>query len=354
MRTGELTDSQIHAIIERAAMSHRTDQVKPFYPLRDMARQLEVPVSAVVRVYGRLKKQGILASLRGSRTHLLGRRSGRRLHIKSFIGLPVSYSSFLTLQDYRRFYLELRNEAQLRGFVCNLIFYTDSPGGLEELRKTVYQFGVDSLIWFRPRVSVRDTVLRLRDKGIPILGVSDSDPPGMPCRYEIHREKALRAILRRWRTHAGIDSILITRADQRSVTHEEVIENAADTAGVAWEYVSIREGGIERSVMAMQERSAKGLILPAGPASLLSLRAPEALSRLLESCYVAFPDGPITTVSRLISDVPVDLITVDWRTIAKKIVADLVRKSAFQENRSITFGATPRYRVLLRRYAEII
>src|ERR1043166_9739254 len=208
MRTGELTDSQVLALIERAAMAYRSGEAKPFYPLRQAAMQLEVPVSAMVRVYGRLKKKGILSTLRGSQTQLLGRRTGRRLHIKSFIGLPVSYSSFLTVQDYRRFYLELRREAQLRGFVCNLIFYTDGPESLAELSKTVYEFGVDSLVWFRPRVGVRDTVLRLRDKGIPTVGVLDGDSPGIPCRYEIHREKALRAILRRWRSDGGLDSVL--------------------------------------------------------------------------------------------------------------------------------------------------
>ena len=354
MRTGDLTDSQLFRIIHRSAMTYRSDEPKSFYPLRHAAIQLKVPVSAVVRVYGRLQKEGVLTTLRGSQTLLQGRRTGRRLHIKSFIGLPVSYSCFLALQNYRRFYLELRREAQLRGFVCNLIFYTDGPEGLEELSKTVSQFGVDSVIWFRPRVSARDTILRLRDNGIPVLGIFDGGSPGISCRYEIRREKALGAIFRRWRSDAGFDSLIIARVNKRSPAHEEMIEHAADTAGVAYDYVSIREDAIDQAITTLQEHPGKGLILPAAAASFVSLRAPQAFNRLLESCRVAFPDGPITTFSRSVSDVPIDLITVDWRSVAKKIVTDLDRKSAFQEAKSTVFQATPRFRVLLRRYAEII
>lgn len=354
MRGGDLTDSQLLQIIRRSAFAGRTAKTRSFHPLRDSATQLKVPVSAILRVYGLLKKEGVLATMRGSKTQLQGRRTGRRLHIKSFIGLAVSYSCFMTLQDYRRFYLELRREAQLRGFVSNLFFYQDNPEGLEDFSKAIEEFGIDSVIWFLPRVSVRDTILRLRDNGIPVLGVSDGGSPGITCRYEIHREKALSAILRRWRSDAGLDSMIVARASRRSPADEETIQHAADKAGFSYDYVNIPENEIEHTIATLRERTDKGIILPAAPAALFSLRVPQAFNRLLKSCRVALSDGPITTMLGSIPDGPIDLITVDWRSVAKKIVGDVVRKRAFKETAATVFEATPRLRVQLRRYAETI
>jgi hypothetical protein len=55
-----------------------------------------------------------------------------RSTVRSFIGLPVSYSCFLTLHDYRRFHLEFWKESKRRGFVSSLIFFEDHRQGLEE------------------------------------------------------------------------------------------------------------------------------------------------------------------------------------------------------------------------------
>ena len=260
----------------------------------------------------------------------------------------------MTLQDYRRFYLELKREAQLRGFGCNLLFYEDNPRGLEGLCGMLDDSGVDSIIWFLPRISVRDTVLRLRDNGIPVLGVSDGGTPGIACRYEVHREKALIAILRHWRSDAGLSSVTVVRGSERSPADEEMIEHAAEKAGLPSTYKRIREDGIVDGVASLCEDPRVGVILPATPAALISLRAPQAFGRLLQKCRVALPDGPVTTVLGALPDAPVDLITVNWRSVSKRIVGDIARKRAFKESRPTVFEATPRYRAALHRYAEIV
>jgi hypothetical protein len=353
LREGDLTDTQLAEILRRIALNYRAAEGQPFYPLRDAARHLDVPFSALRRVYARLSKEGLLTSMRGSGTLLEGRRAGRRLNIKSFIGLPISSSCFMTLQDYQCFYFELRREAQSRGFVSNMIFYKDTSRGLEELRTTLDEFGVDSVIWFLPRSSVRETVLSLKESGTLVLGIADGGSPGLGCRYEIHREKAFGAILRHWRSHSGITSITIARVSRRSPADEEMIEAAAEKAGLAYDYRHIRANEIAEAVASLGNERKHGIVLPAAPAALLSLRAPEAFARLLKSCRVALPDGPTTSLLAAPPDTPVDLLTVDWRHVAKKIVGDILRKRAFRESPATVFEAVPRYQVPLHRYLEV-
>src|SRR5437764_2331668 len=60
LRGRPLTDTQLAEILRRIALNYRTAESQPFYPLRDAARQLDVPMSALRRAYARLSKQGRL------------------------------------------------------------------------------------------------------------------------------------------------------------------------------------------------------------------------------------------------------------------------------------------------------
>jgi DNA-binding Lrp family transcriptional regulator len=352
LRGRELADTQLTDILRRVALTHRKAEAKSFYPLRDAAKQLGVPISAITRSYKQLTKEGLLSLIRGYRTVLQGRRMGRKLMIKSFIGLPVSYSCFMLLQDYRHFYLELRREAHSRRFVSNLIFYQDDSEGLEQLTKTLDEFGVDSVIWFLPRVSVRDTVLALQDRGISVVGVADGGSPGMACRYEIRREKALGAIFRRWRSVSGIRSIIIVRTNRRSPADEEMIEGAAEKAELTYDYRHLPEAGLAEAVTALGRNRGNGIVLAAAPAAFLSMRAPQAFASLLKSCRVALPDGAVTTVLGSPPETSVDLLTVNWHVVVKKIVGDLAGKRIFKEMLPTIFEARPHFDAPLHRYAE--
>jgi DNA-binding transcriptional ArsR family regulator len=352
MRNRELSDANLLKIFRDVAIAHRRSEPEQFYPLRNAAKELKVPISAISRTYDKLKKEGLLTTMRGSRTVLQGRQSGRRLHIKSFLGLPVSYTCFMTLQDYRRFCLELKREAHLRGFGFTLLFYEDNPLGLDQLSEIVESSGVDSIIWFVPGISIRQTVLALRDKGVRVFGVSDGGSPGIACRYEINREKAVSAILNQWHSAGGIQSVTVVRISKRSPADEEMIEHAARRAGLSCRFQHIQDDAIQDQIASLCEDRHAGIVLPAAPAALFSLRSPPALARLLKSSRILFPDGPITSLWGAAPMLPVDLVTVNWRSVTNKIVGDIARKRAFDESRTTVFHATPHYQVALSRYAE--
>ena len=69
---------------------------------------------------------------------------------------------------------------------------------------------------------------------------------------------------------------------------------------------------------------------------------------------MVLPDGPITSLFDDVPHAPVDLITVDWRSVAKRIVADLITSQAFKESRSTPFQAVPELRVPVQHYTEIV
>lgn len=351
---GELGDRHLLEILRRLALTHQAAEPQLFYPLRDAARELRAPVTAIARAYATLKKEGILGTIRGSRTVLEGHRTTRKVSIKGVIGLPVSNSCFMILQDYRRFYVELRREAQRRGFVSNLIFFEDNARGREELRGTLEEFGFDCVVWFLPQIAAREEIPRLQDRGVRVVGVADGGVPGIRCQYEIHREKALGAILRNWKADGDIAHVAIIRTSRRSAADEVMVEDAAAKAGLPYEYMDVEDEVIREAAGALSKTPRRAVILPGRSAAVFSLRAPRAFGTLLTTCRVALPDGPVTTLFGAVPDAPVDLITVNWPFLTKKIVHDLGTKRAFKDARTFLFEAAPHFQIPLRQYAETI
>ena len=55
-----------------------------------------------------------------------------------------------------------------------------------------------------------------------------------------------------------------------------------------------------------------------------------------------------------VPDVRVDLVTVDWRSLAERIVDDLITQEAFKVAGPTVFEAEPKLRVLLSEFAQPI
>ena len=349
----EVTDESLLEIFRKLAATYRSPDRQVFYPLREAARQLRAPVSAIARVYRELKKEGILGAVRGSQTMIEGSGNAKRSTVRSFIGLPVSYSCFLALHDYRRFHLEFWKESKRRGFVSNLTFFEDHRQDSAELSETLEE-SFDIVIWFLPRTSFREAALRLSDRGIRQIRIANGDVPGIRCRYEIRRDKALATIFRAWQSDAKVKALRVIRTTRYSAADERMIEQAADEAGLEYEHILFRgDDTLSDAVALLCRDTAKGVVLPAFPATLLSIAAPQAFSQLLKNCRVVLPDGPITSLFDHVPHAPVDLIRVDWRSVAKRIVADLITSQAFNENRSTVFQALPELRVPMQHYTEI-
>ena len=341
-------DRQLLEILRRLALTHQRAEPQLFYPLRDAARELGVSLSAISRAYEALKKEGILGTIRASCTVIEGRAAAVPISFKGFIGLPVSLSCFLTLQDYRSFYFALRRESHRQGFVSNLLFFADNRAGRGELIRLVREFGVHVVIWFLPRLASQDVILSLKDQGVRFLGLRDGGTSLSFCRYEIRRDKAVIKVLRKWAEEGGIARVTTIRGSSGFADDEEMLQNGIERAGLSYDHLELDSKENPAAVLPRLTREARrGIILPGNVASLFSLRAPEAFAEMMRSCRVLLPDGPPTIIAGAVPEGRVDLLAVDWPFVARRIVHDLMTKRAFDEGPPIVFAAAARFGVSL-------
>jgi hypothetical protein len=345
---GAPDDRQLLEILRRLALTHQQAEPQLFYPLRNAARELGVSLSAISRAYDALKKEGVLGTIRASRTVIEGRAAAAPISFKGFIGLPVSLSCFLTLQDYRSFYFALRRESHRRGFVSNLLFFADNPAGRDELTRLVREFGVHVIIWFLPRPSAQDVILSLKDQGVRFVGIRDGGTSGGFCRYEIRRDNALLKVLRRWTQDGGVASVTIIRSSPGFAGDEEMIQNGIERVGLSYDHLEFDPKEHPAAILSKLARETRrGLVLPGNVASLFSLRAPEAFAEVMRSCRVLLPDGRPTVLAGVVPEGRVDLLSVDWPFVVKRIIHDVTAKRAFEEGPPIVFAAAARFGVSL-------
>lgn len=352
LRAGEHKAERLREILRRVAITNQKEAAQPFYSLREVARHFRVSFATVAGAYARLEKDGILRRIRGSKTLLLGKGAVRPLSVQGLVGLPAALSCLVTLQDYRTFFMCTRSALRRRGFVSETVHFEtrDLREGILSERLKACQ--ADTVIWYLPEVASRDTVARLRDAGIRVLGVSDGGLPGFPCRYEVRRGAARRQILQAWAASGEIEKIFVVSVPRRrSAADAERLQVLLEEGG--WEFALVSLSAQRPALPSFPERS--GIVLQACAASLLSFRAPELLAELLQRRRVALVDGPVSApFSRFPTGARADLVYVDWEAVAEQMANDLVRRDPARDGAVIAFEAEARPRVAVGDYAQRI
>jgi hypothetical protein len=77
------------------------------------------------------------------------------------------------------------------------------------------------------------------------------------------------------------------------------------------------------------------------------------VEELLQAHRVAFLNGPVSMPFAKVPDAKVDLVTVDWQSVAEQIVDDLISQQAFQSGPTI-FEAEAKLCVPLSAFAQSI
>src|SRR5438132_2964168 len=194
LRAKDHKTERLLEILRGIAVANQRDEPEPFYTLRDVASRFQVPVSTVARVYGQLEDEGILSSIRGSKTILQGLSSARHLSVRGVVGMPASLSRFVTIQDYRMFFIRTLRELRRRDFATATVFIERGQENPDRLVRRMKKYKVDTMLWYLPDGAAKEITLRLNDAGIRVLGVGDGTLSGIFCCYEIRREVAITAI----------------------------------------------------------------------------------------------------------------------------------------------------------------
>lgn len=337
-------------------VKNQLDQPRAFYSIRQVAAHFRVPFSTVSRVYRRLEQEGLLSRVRGSKTILQGLHFDRHLSVRAFVGLPASLSSFVTLQDYRMFFIRLRRELRLRGFAAATAYFERSEARTGGLSGRLKAYEVDTVIWFHPPKEAKETALRLADMGIRLLGVANDNFPSIPCRYQVRRDAATRTLLADWKARNAVERVtLIQSQDQRSAVAEEALRELLDELEIKWSAAIYTGQRSEAFLRGLQKAKTGGIIFSSSAlASKFCFRSPGAVIDLLQAHRVAFITGPVGMPFTIVPDVCVDLVTVDWQLVAERIVNDLITQDAFQQPGPTVFEAQVQLQVPLSDFAQSI
>jgi hypothetical protein len=343
-------------ILREIAIKNQTDQPQTFYSMRDIASGLQVPLSTVPSACRQLEREDLLTRIRGSKTILKGAQFDRRLTVRAFVGLPACLSSFLTIQDYRTFFMSIRKELRLHDFASAMpLFKRDELRGIT-ISERFKSYEVDTVIWLSPPRASRESLARLIDMGIRIIIISQGERLPMPARYQIRRDDAIRKLLGHWRSAYHVGEVTVVQSPSlRCPATEDALTGVAEELGIQCSTISFNGEPIEEFVGRLQQVGTGGILFPSsGLVSFFCFRSPNALGHLLQSRRVGFIDGPVNIPFAPVPDVQVDLVTVDWQSVAKRIVADLISQEAFCDLSSRIFEAKAQLRVPLNRFAESI
>ena len=337
-------------ILRGIAIANQQEEPKIFYPIREVAHHFAVPISTVSRVYDQLEEEGILVSVRGSRTLLQGLSGGRHLSVLGFIGMPALTSSFVTLQDCRTFFIRTRRELRARGFAVATAFYDRNES--ERVLSRIDKYDFDTVLWHQPDRVAKEVVPRLKDGGVHVIGISDRWFPSIRCRYEVQRESAIRSILHDWRVNDAITSIVIVRGVETSAAKEELLKTLIEEEGLAYEFRGNGDQRLGDFLNSLAGDKHRGIIFPSMAAALFAFRTPETLAKLMGRARVALTGGPVSIPFAQIPDVAADLVVVDWQLVAEQIVSDLTNRKAFDRAETTVFEAKAHLRASLSQYAQ--
>jgi DNA-binding transcriptional ArsR family regulator len=346
---------QILSILRSVAVETQLDYPQPFYSVRDVAAHFHLPQSTVGHIYRKLEQEGLLSRVRGSRTILQGLKFDRRLQVRAFVGLPASLSAFITLQDYRMFFIRVRRELRVRGFATAMLLFEGDEAGSPAFAERLKAYEVDTVLWFEPPKKIQPAVLRLSDRGIRMVGVSEEASTILPCRYQLRREQALRSLLEQWKALPKLNKITLVQSRQhRSALVEEMVQMLLDELDIPWSAANFknRSGAFLRTLL--KAKTSEVIFPSSSLASMFSFRAPGSMTELIRTHRVGLIGGPVNMPFAKLPDVRVDLITFDWQLIAERIVNDLITQEAFQESFPVVFQAESHLQVPLNRIAQDI
>ena len=342
-------------ILRDVAVKNQREQPRAFYSVREVAAHFQVPISSVSRAYRHLEQEGLISRVRGSKTLLQGLNFDRQLKVRAFVGFPASLSKFVTLQDYRSFFIRIRRQLRLSGFAAATAFYEPEEANSDALSKRFKAYEVDTVIWFQPGKESRVTALHLADLGIRLLGVANDSFCQFPCRYQVRRDAAIKALLANWKAEKLERIVLVESKEQRAAAVDQTLHAALDDLEIPWSVINYRSQRSEVFLRDLQRKKTGGIIFSSSSlASKFCFRAPHAVADLLQSHRVALVNGPVSMPFARVPEVQVDIVTVDWQFVAEKIVDDLISQDAFQLPGPTYFDAEAKLRVPLSAFAQSI
>ena len=327
-------------VLRQKAQRSRNKKPQPFFSIRAVASHFAVPPTTVSRIYSRLKDEGLLASIWGSKTVVEPVKIDNQLRVRAVVALPASLTCFCTVREYRRFFLEMRNALWKLGFATRLLFYEGRDADEPTFAELLLNYKVGIVIWFLPTPRMKGTAARLVDRGIRAITVTDFPASSAEHPYYISRERALKDGLLTWQRD-GITSITVLRSPQcESGTTVATIEKCLREATLPYTVVDAESWRSHDSLRTRSQRKNRAIVFPSSELAVrLGSQHPGQLAELLEQSRVMMVNGLIDLPGWYPVNASIDAIEVDWEIVAKRIASDLAKSTRSPINAPIVFQA---------------
>jgi len=319
-----------------AQKSRKNKKSRPFYSIRTVARHFAVAPTTVSRIYTRLKDEGLLTSVWGSKTFVPPTQLNKELRVRAVIAMPVLLPRFRALPEYRMFFASVQDALWKLGFATRLVFHEGRDAETPLFAELLLNYKADVVIWFLPTSKNLNVAARLLDRGIRLITIGDSlASPGEHC-YLVNRQNAFREGLIAWKRD-GIRSITVVRqCGCESVAKLAAIEASLCEVGIPHTIANLEACCAREHLWTLPQRDDCAVIFSSSEfAGHLRARNPAQFRALLERCRVMLVDGPIDLPAGDSVDTNVNFIAVDWQAAAKRIGRNLVSPAPCKN------GATP-------------
>jgi hypothetical protein len=327
-------------VLRQKARRSRNRKPQPFFSIRAVASHFAVPPTTVSRIYSRLKDEGLLASVWGSKTFVEPVQIDSQLRVRAVVALPASLTSFCTVREYRTFFLEMRDALWKLGFATRLLFYEGRDAEEPTFADLLLNYKVDIVIWFLPTPRMKGTAARLVDRGIRAITVTDFPASSAEHPYYISRERALKDGLLTWQRD-GITSITVLRSPHcESGTTVATIEKCLREATLPYTIVNVETWQSHDSLCTRSQGKNRAIVFPSSELAVrLGSQHPDQLAELLEQSRVMMVSGLIDLPGWYPVNASIDVIEVDWEIVAKRIASDLAQSTRSPINAPIVFQA---------------
>jgi DNA-binding MarR family transcriptional regulator len=326
-------------LLRQAASENREGKSQEFYSIRTVARHFGVPPTTVTRVYDKLKEEGVLASIWGSKTFIEPLEINRDIRVKAIIGLPASLRLFAAVRNYRMFFVAMQDMLWKHGFATRLLFCEKDELEMPNLADRFLGYKVDVVIWYGPNFRITNTAGRLIDRGVHVMPIFDSVP--VKCGdhgFYVNRCRAVGKGLAAWK-RAGVEFVKVLHQGSRdSLTNLTMIEICLHEIGLP--HTSSKIDSSLSNLRAHYGQYKQGFVFATSDTALqLASEGATQFTDFLRGHRAMFVEGAIDLLNGCSVNDESDLIEVDWSVAARRIGNNFVERARCRPDTRVIFEA---------------
>ena len=306
-------------LLRQAAIASRQPKGQPFFSIRAAAAHFALPPTTVTRLYGQLKKEGILGSIWGSKTIVEPAQLDNDVRLKGIVAIPIPLRACSAISAPRFFLGRMQRALARERFGSVVIFYDEATFGTSSVTEALLESGAHMVIWLMPPQRAENCLARLKDHAMKSLVITDEMPINGEPGYYLNWRNAVLAALASWKL-SGIRKLVLVKDVQSS--------NANTLRSLS--------ALLCKTSFTVESREATDLRSGAGEPGLGIIFS--SVQSLVEFTHAAtFSPKPILQHNRVLFihgdvDIPYqdrfnrcfDTINFNWHSVARRIASDLV------------------------------